>query len=148
MNQINHIRNTLLEKNLTTEDTLEGVSIDDIEKIENLFNVKLPKIYRSFLLSFGKKAGKFANDVDFFYGEIFLLKEELEEMIFEEGLDFQIPKRAFIFSGYQGFQYHYFICDGKDDPEVYRITDGDRLAKKVAESFSDYLKSMIEEVSR
>ncbi|GAA6154318.1 SMI1/KNR4 family protein [Pseudoteredinibacter isoporae] len=143
MSQINDIRGELLQKGLATEDTLEGVSMADVGRIESLADLQLPEAYKSFLLSFGKNAGKLANDVVFFYSEILGLKEELEEMIDEEGLDFEIPSKAFIFSGYQGFQYHYFICDGKDDPEVYRIMDGGGPPEKVADTFTDYLKSMV-----
>jgi hypothetical protein len=143
MSQINDIRGELLQKGLATEDTLEGVSMADIGRIESSADLQLPETYKSFLLSFGKKAGKLANDVVFFYSEILGLREELEEMIDEEGLDFEIPSKAFVFSGYQGFQYHYFICDGKEDPEVYRIMDGGEPPEKVADTFTDYLKSMV-----
>jgi hypothetical protein len=143
MSLISDIRDQLLQKGLATEDTLEGVSKADIGRIEGLAEVQLPDTYKDFLLTFGRKAGKLANDVDFFYSEILGLRGELEEMIDEEGLDIEIPSKAFVFSGYQGFQYHYFICDGKEDPEVYRIMDGGEPPEKVADTFTDYLRSMI-----
>ena len=143
MGYINDIRNELLRKELATESSLVGVSVEDINRIEKQASVLLPRAYKDFLISFGKKAGFFASDVVFFYSEILDLREELNEMIEEEGLDFEVPENAFVFSGYQGFQYHYFICDGRGDPEIYRIMDGGESTQKVAESFSGYLKSMV-----
>lgn len=143
MIQIKDIRSELLQKGLATEGTLKGISIADIGRIESSIDLQLPKAYKSFLTSFGKKAGKLADDVVFLYPEILGLRKELEDMVDEESLDFEIPSKAFVFSGYQGFQYHYFICDGKENPAVYRIMDGGGVSQKVADTFTDYLKSMV-----
>ncbi|MBV1878425.1 MAG: hypothetical protein KUG79_12340 [Pseudomonadales bacterium] len=53
------------------------------------------------------------------------------------------PGVAVIFSGYQGFQYHYFISEGNEDPEVYRLMDGGDPPEKISETFTAYLKSTI-----
>jgi hypothetical protein len=133
----------LLNKKIATFDDVEGVSSAEISQLENSFRVILPNSYKEFLLAFGRKAGNLFSDVNFFFPDILKLKDELEEMIDEESLAFRLPDNAFVFSAYQGFQYHYFVCDGNEDPAVYRILDGGHPPEKVSESFTAYFRSSI-----
>lgn len=133
----------LIKKGIATEGGIQGASEADIEQLESSFGLELPRSYKQFLRMFGKKAGSLFSDVAFFYPEVVGLREELDEMIEEESLAITLPEDSFVFSGYQGFQYHYFICDGTEDPAVYRVMDGGDPPEKVSESFSAYLESAV-----
>jgi hypothetical protein len=105
---------------------------------------ELPAVYREFLEDCGRGAGLFHRDVECFFPAMMDLKQELVEMLEEVGIDFTVPAAAFVFSAYQGFQYHYFICDGTADPAVYEITNGGKGVKLLEQSFSEYIRKGIE----
>lgn len=143
MNKISDFKEKLINVGLAKNNEIIGVSIDDINFVEKKFSIELPTVYKDFLAVMGRNAGKLAEDIDFYFPRIIELKNEAEEMIEDKHDAFYLPVKSFVFSAYQGFQYHYFICDGKNDPEVYRLFDGGEVPKKVANSFSEYLISML-----
>lgn len=144
MYNIEQFKRDILKKNIASEHNVIGVSSDEIKNLETSLGLTLPIIYKDFLRILGKKAGSLCTDVSFFFHEVATLKEELQEMIDEEELEFTIPELAVVFSGYQGFQYHYFLSDGNENPEIYRIMDDGSPPKKVSNSFTEYLMSIIE----
>lgn len=83
-------------------------------------------------------------DINFFYPDTEVLKQKLGDLIEEEGANFQLPDEAFVFCAYQGAQFHYFICDGNEDPPVYRVFD-DGSVEAASGSFSQYMREAVEE---
>ncbi|MCP1293032.1 MULTISPECIES: SMI1/KNR4 family protein [Chromobacterium] len=125
-----------------------GLSDMEVLEVESAQGVKLPMIYRGFLQECGKGAGLFERGADFFYPTIKSLKEELSEMLAEEGMDFCIPENAFVFSAYQGCQYCFFLCSGNQDPPVYKIDDGGGTAVIISDSFSQHVAKAISDYKR
>lgn len=143
MYEIQEIKDELIRKGIASEDSIVGVSQAEIDQLESKLGVVFPAMYKQYLLLLGRKAGGLFDDVNCFFGDVAGLRGEVEEMIEEEGLEFVIPETAVVFSGYQGFQYHYFISEGSEDPEVYRLMDGGEPPEKITDTFTAYLKSII-----
>lgn len=104
--------------------------------------VELPGIYRTFLAECGRSAGELFYDVHFTFAALIHLKQKLRALMEEEGTDFEFPDNAFVFNAYQGYQFHYFVCD-QDDPPVFRVYD-DGTVEPAAGSFSEYIREAIE----
>ncbi|MFZ6638843.1 SMI1/KNR4 family protein [Undibacterium sp. TC4M20W] len=125
------------------ETDIVGVAKEEILEIEREFNVPLPGAYKDFLQQCGRKAGLFARDINMFYPDILGIRECYEGVKEEYGIPFEVPKDAFIFYAYQGGFFHYFICDGNEDPEIYSVNDGQIDAHFVIGSFSTFIKEAI-----
>lgn len=136
------VRDILIAKGAASSGTLAGLSEDEICGVENRTHLSLPKAYKDFLADAGRSAGRLAEDLDFFYPVNLELRAEAEELILEEDGDYILPPDAFVFCGYQGFDYYFFVC-GEDDPPVWRVLEYNLPPKKVAESFSDFFRRMV-----
>lgn len=123
---------------------IKGITDQEIKNVKASFEYELPEAYIEFLRTYGKEC-VLGHDVQILYPFMLGLRADLLELIEEDNLDFQLPKNAFVFSEYQGFQYHYFLCGESDDPEVYRIMDGNEPPYKVADRFSNYIKQALNE---
>lgn len=121
-----------------------GVTSDDIAELEARQGVKLPMAYKQFLMECGRSAGLLFYDVSAFFPQTRELKEDVREMLEEEGVDFALTESAFFFSGYMADQYNYFICDGAQDPAVFHL-DSRGTITQLAESFSAFVYDCIEE---
>lgn len=141
-------KSRIIDAGLDEEQTIAGLSESEILDLERSQNVRFPSSYRRFLADCGKGAGLFARDADFFYPKIRSLKSELQEMLDEEGIAFDIPPQAFVFGAYQGYQYFYFLCDGTDDPVVYKITDGSKHPVIDSISFEEFIAKGISDYRR
>ncbi len=131
-----------IEESFTTETCIEGVSISSVKALEEHFSVRLPQIYVEFLLHCGAKAGKLLDfSVIREYSGLVDLREEVDEMIAEEEISFPESLSIFFFASFQGTVYWYFLCDGTDDPDVYKIEEG---IKEPIYSFSKLSSFIIE----
>lgn len=131
---------------LDEERPIAGLSQAEIDEVAvSQGQTKLPAAYQEFLADCGKGAGLFQRDAAFFFPEVKGLKHQLVEMLEDEGIEIVLPAEAFVFGAYQGFQFHYFLCDNTADPVVYQIDDGSQAPSVVAESFSNYIRQGIEQ---
>lgn len=133
----------IISAGLDEERPIQGISDSEIDSLEQSSSVKLPGAYKQFMRECGRSAGLYMRDAHFFFPAIKDLKNDLAEMIEEDGLDFKIPDNIFVFGGYQGYQYQYFVCDGNDDPGIYRIMNDGSGAQKISDSFTAYIDSSI-----
>lgn len=138
-------KESIIAAGLDEERLIKGISDIQISEIEQVNNVILPTSYKFFLKECGRSAGLFLCDIKFFYPAILRLKVELEEMISEIDSKFYLPHNAFVFCAYQGYQYHYFLCDRNADPEIYGIIDDGREPEIISPSFTFYIERGIEQ---
>ncbi|GAB6456792.1 hypothetical protein bcgnr5380_57900 [Bacillus cereus] len=136
----------IISSGLDQKRAIRGLTEEEIEAVENGQGVQLPARYKAFLRECGRSAGLLCYDIHFFYPAIKRLKGMLQELIDEENVDFKIPNDAFIFAGYQGSQFHYFIC-GNDDPPTFRVFDNG-VVEPGASSFTEYFHAAIGEYHR
>jgi len=132
-------KDILINKKLVKKQDIEGVESEVIAKIENEYDLLLPNKYKKFLHLFGKKCGQLFTGDCIYYPELLTIKKNYNEMIFDDSMDFKIPKNAFVFFSYENHTFYYFICDGNDDPIVYSILEGDEKAEVAYASFTRFL---------
>lgn len=63
---------------------------------------------------------------------------EIAEQLLQENNQPPLPAQAFVFLMHQGYQFLYFVADGKnDDPPVYGYLEGEQGIVKKFEHFSE-----------
>lgn len=117
--------------------SLKGCSKVDVQKLESYFNVCLPDVYKIFLFSMGHDAGKFMRGTSAFYKELFILREDLKDMLDEQGI--ALPDETFVFWSHQGYQFAFFYTNNGDNPPIYFYREGEAAIKKVANGLTDFL---------
>ena len=141
---IENFAQRLLQAGIATADTLKGCSGAEIADIEATFKVRLPRTYVDYLKRMGKEAGEFIGEcsrtVDGFaenrYTADLLLKE----------VNLKLPETAFVFVESYGCQFFFFdTADGKDDPPVYRYSEGERKPVKISDTFTRALEMALED---
>ncbi|PXX46782.1 SMI1/KNR4 family protein [Undibacterium pigrum] len=133
----------LIQAGICKENEIKGVAEAEIKSLEATFSVTLPGSYKDFLRQCGVSAGVFCQDVDFFYDEIVRLKDDFTDALDEWNKTFRPPEKAFVFSAYQGGSYHYFVCDGNDNPPIYVFYEENLEPVIVAAEFIEYMKKYI-----
>jgi hypothetical protein len=101
---------------------LEPLNFSDIQRIEQLYNVLLPDVYKEFLSLMGKGAGDYMKGSSVFYDEIFLLKEYCQELFEEHNIE--MANDGFVFWMHQGYQVAFFKLSEGSDPPVYFFSEG------------------------
>ncbi|MBY0537127.1 MAG: SMI1/KNR4 family protein [Chitinophagaceae bacterium] len=119
---------------------LKGCTKKEIYKIEEVYNVALPKAYKRFLEIMGKGAGNFMRGSSAFYNEIFDLREESIELV-EKSFGRGLPENSFVFFMHQGYQFAFFYVQGSEDPPVYYFSEGSQQSEfiELTPSFTDFL---------
>lgn len=142
---IDDIVSSLTKKGLSQKDDFRGCSDEEIQEIESFYDIKLPESYHLFLKKMGKSAGIFMSGTDMFYRHLFELREGAIELLEESDADYTLPKEMFVFSMHQGYEFCCFDVTGSPDPKVYQYMEDDDEPSVVWESFSRYLKEMLQQ---
>jgi hypothetical protein len=141
MMTIDHIREELLKLG-EQETDIVGCSVEEIEQLKTIQGVtNLPQLYIEFLLSMGKKMGKFFTGASMTYWSMQYMnfKKEARLLLAENSINFDLPENVYIFLIHNGYIFMYFDTSLKDyDPLVYRYIEGD-VQPKQAGYFSDLL---------
>jgi len=142
--RIDELKEKILMLGVVSQENMEGLNEEEIKIIETNLSISLPISYKYFLMYFGKYSGRLFGDVEFHYPELLNLREECEEMIKEESIEFQLPVNSFVFSGYQGFYYSFFMNTDEIDPKVYYISETGEVTGG-AQSFIELVDKILEE---
>lgn len=103
---------------------ISPVSEIEIEKLERLFGAKLPAVYKTFLRVCGKETSSALGCTGIEeYSSLLEMPELIEELTEAGDLLYPFPKEAFIFESYLGEQFWLFLCNGEDNPRVYKRYD-------------------------
>lgn len=62
----NIIKNKFITYNLSMEEQIIGLSVDQIKDLEQTTKVTLPRIYKKFMMLCGRKVNNFYHDLTFF----------------------------------------------------------------------------------
>lgn len=98
---------------------VEGCTTQEIQDLEEKYNVKFPLLYREFLLNMGRHSGNFLEE--YFYNYNSLLDDDLhidskEVLLANETV---IPENAFFFLCYSGYEFACFLIEeNNDNPPV------------------------------
>ncbi len=126
-------------------DEIRGCTPEEVAGIEARFGLRLPQVYREFLLAMGRGAGRFFRGTDVFYPTVFELRQWAEELLEECRQPFALAGDAFVFLMHQGYELGYFHTgSGEDDPPLYRYVECDPAPVQNASSFSEMLREELE----
>lgn len=120
-------------------DNIKGCSLEEISKIEEFYDIKLPYSYKKFLVKMGHNAGDFLSGTDAFYNNIFNLKNWANELLYECKQPFTLESKYFVFAMHQGYQFWFFSTEGNIDPEIYYYYEGEKIFYKKHQNFSEFL---------
>lgn len=139
----------LIRSGLAFKSDIRACSNREVEFLENKFQIRLPIIYKAFLLKMGHRAGRFCQGTDIFYEGVLTNREALEEVLQSDGYPFELRQTMFVFSCHQGYIFHFFnIEDSLLDPPVYGYEEESLKLVKTNESFSSFLLAVFEEEKR
>lgn len=142
---IDSIIETLTRRGICTPRNVAGCSDQEIELIEKHVGKVLPGVYRQFLATLGKCAGRFFLGSDILFPEILNQSDYISELFDEDGFDRKtkvdgIPVEDFVvFAGHQGYQFLLIPSGLTDDPPVYRYVEGSCQLERIATSLSEFL---------
>ncbi|CAM1358281.1 conserved hypothetical protein [Tenacibaculum litopenaei] len=142
----------MLEKIKQWKETYEdgsGVSINEIQMMEERAGVEFPESYKSFLLHVGEEAPFVRVSHNFDYLESF--QEDAKSWLTEFGFDGLVPKPFWVFAvDYDSRSLFYFPLNKGGNPPVYRLAceahqeEPDEFSfGKLAENFEDWISSKI-----
>jgi hypothetical protein len=120
---IKQVVRIMIQRGVATPYTMRGCTDGEVEKLEKHFNIKLPSVYRDFLLAMGHGAGSLYTGTHFTYEHLFELRGWAEELLADVGPDFYLPDDAFVFLMHQGYDFLYFQTSEGDDPPVYEFLE-------------------------
>ncbi len=152
---MNYLSN-LIKQIRKAEISIEGCSKEEVEKINGLVNMPLPKAYIEFLESMGKEMRRkepaskgFLAGIDVFYEYIPGLKDGAKDLLKEDESSLQVGDNDFVFYMAQGCDFAFFKLNEGDNPPVYYYREGIRQSqyKIVAGSFSSFLEKYFKEDS-
>jgi hypothetical protein len=126
---------------LAQRSDLVGVPAADIQAFEQQYGLNLPQSYRLFLLHMGRSAGYLCPWMAFYFDDLSEIKEHFELLNAEQRNPVILPPQSLLIAHREAV-FDYFVCAGKDDPEVYRIdlySNCPSAAHRYASSFSQYL---------
>ncbi len=141
--QLKQIIQLMAECHVAQTTDLVGVPLADIHTLEKQFERRFPATYIQFLHLCGRSAGRLAGWASLYFDD---LKEIAEEFEFQRCLvqsTLLLPINAHLI-GQHDSHFDYFLCDGNDDPEVYRISfvEEGLHCMRFASSFTSYLENL------
>ncbi|QQP98176.1 SMI1/KNR4 family protein [Lysobacter enzymogenes] len=144
-------RRQLLAAGVADGFNIGGLTPRQIAAVEHAQGVVLPRAYAAFLSECGRAAGSLCGDCHFFYPSLKGLKQDALEMLEEarqeahyytDFYDFHLPANAFVLAAYLGHQFAFCLCEGDEDPAVYRCIVGS-APERQHDSCSAYLDALI-----
>ncbi len=140
---ISKIIRLMEEKGVATAKDLVGVSEQEVQVLEEYFQLAFPKSYRQFLMAFGRSAGFLSPWMAIYYDDLKEIRDTFD-LYLAQGLEYQLPEDALIIANVEN-TFDFLLCKGNHDPSVYRVDFRDEppLSKRFAVSFSDYLENLV-----
>ncbi|SFE91162.1 SMI1-KNR4 cell-wall [Chitinophaga sp. CF118] len=116
----------------------------DILLIESTYKLKLPLVYKDFLLTMGRGAGKFMRGSSVFFDVLFSLNKWGGELLEEHGLE-PLPPNAFVFWLHQGYQMAFFRIGESEVLPIYYFGEEESL-KGIKLKFNSFIDFLMEEL--
>ena len=136
----------LIEAGLGVDGDFKGCTEEEIRSVEDLFGIRLPLSYRGFLRVMGHGAGDFLIGSDYSFPKMLGFRDGAEELLRQMQSGFTLSATSFVFISHQGYNFLWFDCSGQAvDPAIFLITELEKEPRKVAESFSAWLLSAVDD---
>lgn|GEM_PF-1916281 len=145
MIDVGHLTNLMESRGIARKSDLVGVSEAQILNLEKYFTLSFPRTYREFLRNFGRSAGLLSPWMAIYFDDLKEIRDQFDCLIAADGHSFTLPEKALLIGNWESV-FDYLVCDGRDDPEVYRVDLYQAEvphARLYAKSYSAYLENMI-----
>jgi hypothetical protein len=114
-----------------------GCTEAEIAGLETSMSLRLPAAYKAYLLLAGGATPSVLTGSDCTLHRLHSLQAGARELLRENGQP-ELPPGAFVFLMHQGYQFFFFVADGKnDDPPVFYYVEGKPGVARRYERFSD-----------
>ncbi len=145
MIDVGHLTSLMEQRGVAHKADLIGVSDAQIQSLEQHFGVKFPLSYRQFLRHFGRSAGFLSPWMAIYFDDLKEIRDQFDCLLAADKKPFTLPAKAMFIGNWESV-FDYILCDGRDDPEVYRIDlyQPERNHRRVyAKSYSAYLENLV-----
>jgi hypothetical protein len=143
--QIEQMLRLMEEHDVARHSDLVGVSPREIRQLEQRFGLEFPAAYQQFLLTCGRSAGYLSTWMAIYFDDLLEIREEFERITAEHFPDITLPPEALLIAHWD-CRFDWIICDGSDDPPVYRMDlqlDSGAYCQACASTFSAYIEALI-----
>lgn len=124
---------------------LIGVSDCQITELEAFFDLRFPTAYRKYLLAFGRSAGYLSPWLAIYFDDLKEIREQFELLNITHNNAARLPQDTLLIANWESV-FDYLICDGAEDPIVYRLdlcgAQGPS-SRRYASCFSEYLEKLV-----
>lgn len=145
MIDVSQLTNLMENRGVAHKSDLVGVSEAEILDLEKHFALVFPRAYRQFLRNFGRSAGFLSPWMAIYFDDLKEIRDQFDCLLAADNHPFTLPEKALLIGNWESV-FDYLLCDGRDDPEVYRIDlyQAELLHGRVyARSYSAYLENLV-----
>lgn len=121
---------------------LIGCDEAEVKSLELRFGLNFPPVYKSFLLTMGRRIGPLLSGDDVYYDVLDRLQCDAVSWANEKNPE-MLDSSPFFFYGHQGYEFAFFTSRG-EDPPIYVVSDSMPVPQLVDENLSGALYQLIE----
>ncbi len=121
---------------------LAGCSEQDLLELQHGMGVQLPPAYLRFLRRCGADTGDFLRGSDLTLAFLPRLRSSAQALLTDDKGPL-LPDDAFVFFSHQGYQFLFFRLSDGPDPPVFYYLEASGVFRKVAPSFSAWLRQTV-----
>lgn len=143
------IKTLLINKNLVNA-PLVGCTEKEIFELEDRIGVKLPGMYKEFLLAAGRESGRLFQGTVVHYTNLLEIQVGAKELLEENHNPMTLSDTSFVFSMHQGYEIRFFDVSMGENPPVFLWYEGienPASAIRLFDTFEEFLLQEIEEHS-
>lgn len=134
---------------------IKGYSVEEIQKIERLYDIMVTGQFREFLSCMGRcSGGFFGDDILMFYREIKNVRSHvLSQLTLRDDLcSLQhwelVAKKPFLVSFENQTQYYFLLTESDNSDLVYHYDENEETIKVTNWTFNEYLRHLIDTDTR
>lgn len=145
MIDVGHLTCLMENRGVAHKSDLIGVSDAEIQLLEAHFGVTFPNTYRQFLAGFGRSAGFLSPWMAIYFDDLKEIREQFDCLIAADNRPVALPAKAVLIGNWESV-FDFIVCDGVEDPAVYRIDlyQSDRANYRIyAKTYSAYLENLV-----
>ena len=133
----------LISSGAARPETIRGCSAEEIQAVEVIYRVQLPRAYRLWLATMGQSAGR-ASEANTGLALFHPTPVFLTHLVGREPGHEVLPDMAFVFADDQCFQCWFFLADGhSDNPEVLYWEIGSAAYEATDQSLWAFLEAQV-----
>lgn len=118
------------------EDSIKGASLKEINKLESNLNIKLPEIYKQFLIKMGKKAGRYGRGEYMFINSLEQIQTNANNLLEDDKSELFPLTNNFTFFMHEDYDFLFFPLNQGDNPPIYRYLDKNIYNDEIKTNFS------------